>query len=219
MDKHGRPRCKNQNRLLEFVLNSKIILNDRRAPAAGRNELECVDAVLSAVKLMCSHFLFELEGIHHNVFAIEESQRAVYTASNRAKMFYGPCKTSVNMDWLSHCLNFFRHHMMSEEGSTLHENISDLSALQKPSAWQEPLKTGTYPLGRHWKGTYSFLDAAEITKIRRVDAAKACSEYFIDKNVDEGKIQVRNQCPDGVESCDLPFFSHLNSNLRPGAST
>ena len=174
------------------MANSKILLNDRRAPPPGRNEVECVGGVLLAVKLMCSHFLFELQGRIQHIFGMEESQRAVYTASNYAKIFHGPSHTAVNMDWLSHCLNFFRHHMMSEDARTLHGNMSELSEAQKPSAWQEALNTGAYPLGRHWKGTYAFLEASEIAKLRRMDPDKACSEYFMDQNVDEGKIQVRN---------------------------
>lgn len=199
-DRHGRPRCKNQDRLLEFVVRSKLLLNDRCLPPPGRNELDCVDPMLLAVKLMCSHFLFELEGVPHHVFGMGESQQAVYTASNHAKMFHGPTHTSVNMEWLSHCLNFFRYHMMSEDAQTLHGSISELSEVQKPSVWQEPLRTGAYPLVRHWKGTYAFLEASEVAKIRRIDPAKPCSEYFHDKNVDEGKIQVHSPT---LRACEI----------------
>jgi hypothetical protein len=148
--------------------------------------------MLAAIKLMCSHFLFELEGAKHNVFAVEESQRIVYVATNTAPLYGGPKLTDVNMDWVLHCLHFFRHHMMNEEVATLYDAMSELSPQQKPSAWQEPLRSGSYPLGNHWKGTYAFLEAPEIAKLRKLSADQVADAYFCDKNVDEGKIQVRS---------------------------
>jgi hypothetical protein len=176
---------------MNFVLNSKILLNDRRAPSPGRGEPDAIHPVLAAVKLMCSHFLFELEGAKHNVFAVEESQRVVYMATNTAPMYSGPTMTTVNMDWILHCLHFFRHHMMNKETATLYDALDELSPRQKPSAWQGPLRKGSYPLSRHWKGTYSFLHQPEIDKIRELTSDEAGDKYFCDKNVDEGKVQVR----------------------------
>jgi hypothetical protein len=166
---------------MNFVLNSKILLNDRRAPPPARGEPEAIHPVLAAVKLMCSHFLFELESAKHNVFAMEESQRVVYMATNTAPMYSGPTMTTVNMDWILHCLHFFRHHMMNEDTATLYNAIDELSPRQKPSTWQEPLR----------KGSYSFLHQPEIDKIRKLSSDEAGDKYFCDKNVDEGKVQVR----------------------------
>jgi hypothetical protein len=189
VDNNGRPRCKNQTMLLNFVINSKILLNDRRAPSPGRGELSHVHPMLAAVKLMCSHFLFELEDAKHNVFAVEESQRVVYMATNTAPIYQGLTKTDVNMEWVLHCLHFFRHHMMSEDVATLYDVMGELTPHQKPSAWQEPLRRGSYPLGNHWKGTYAFLDVAEIRKLRKLSPDQVGDEYLCDKNVDEGKVQ------------------------------
>lgn len=175
--------------LQDFVLTSKILLNDRRAPPA-RNEPDSVHPMLAAVKLMCSHFLFELEDANHQVFALEESQRFVYMATNKAPLYSGPNLTQINMEWVLHCLNFFRDHMMNQEAATLYDAMSDLSPMQKPSAWQEPLRKGSYALGSHWKGTYSFLDVPEITKLRKISPDEDAEAFFCDKNVDEGKIQV-----------------------------
>lgn len=187
--KNGRRNCKNQDRLREFTLNSKVLIHDRRAPPPREDEHGWIDQMLTAVKLMCAHFLFEFKGITHHIFAFDESQQAVYQSSHMATMFIGPLNKHLNMDWLGHCLDFFRHHMMSEEAGTLFENISELPPSQKPSAWRETLRTGARPLGRYWKGTYAFLDAPELAKLRRLDHTEVSSHYFIDKNVDEGKIQ------------------------------
>ncbi|KAF2131437.1 hypothetical protein P153DRAFT_421501 [Dothidotthia symphoricarpi CBS 119687] len=189
LDEYGRPYCKNQTHLLNFTLNSKMLLSDRRAPPPARGEKDTVNQTLGAVKLMCSHFLFQLEGTKHGVFAVEESQRAVYMPTNTAPIYSGPELKDVNMDWILHCLNFFRHHMMDEEVVTLFSAMEELSVTQKPSVWREPLRQGVQPLCRHWKGTYSFLDPLEIERLRKVPADKVGDEYFSDKNVDEGQIQ------------------------------
>ncbi|CAO2650395.1 Nn.00g016870.m01.CDS01 [Neocucurbitaria sp. VM-36] len=189
LDEYSRPRCKNQTRLIDFILNSKILLNDRRAPAPARGEPVHVNPMLAAVKLMCSHFLFDLESMKHYVFAIEQSQRAVYLSTNAAPIYKGLNLTDVNMDWVLHCLNFFRHHMMNEEAATLFDNINELPMTQKPSAWRKPLREGAHPLGQHWKGTYSFLDPSEVKKIRKLGPDEVGDDSFIDKNVEEGRIQ------------------------------
>lgn len=180
----------NHNVLANFVLNSKMLLNTRRATGPPRNEPQGINAALAAVKLVCSHFLFELEGAKHNVFALEESQRVVYMSTNAAPLYEGPDMTMVNMEWMLHCLNFFRHHMMNEEAMTLHKVISELSPRQKPSSWQEPLRKGSYALGKHWKGTYSFLDTTEVAKLRRMTPDQVSDAFLCDKNIDEGKVQV-----------------------------
>lgn len=124
------------------------------------------------------------------MFAVEESQRAVYLPTNAAPLYTGPELKDVNMDWVLHCLNFFRHHMMEEEVATLFPAMEELSVTQKPSAWREPLRRGVQPLSKHWKGTYSYLESAEIERLRKLPADRVGDEYFCDKNVDEGQVQV-----------------------------
>jgi hypothetical protein len=175
--------------LAKFVLNSKLLLNDRRAPPASRHEPNEVHPLLAAVKLICSQFLFSLDG-PNNVFGVEESQRVVYMATNVAPLYSGPKLTEVNMNWMLHCLQFFRNHMMNEDVASLYSAMEELTSGEKPSAWKEPLRKGSYPLSSHWKGTYAFLDMPEIMKLRKLSADQAADAYFCDKNVDEGKIQV-----------------------------
>ncbi|KZM28198.1 hypothetical protein ST47_g682 [Ascochyta rabiei] len=192
-DEYGRPRCKNQDRLLEFVLNSKILLNDRRPPEeasrAEKGEIKGMNPMLVAVKIMCSPLVFEHENIKHHVFAVEQLQRAVYAATNKAPIYEGLDHTDLNVEWIMKCLDFFRHHMMNQEVMTLSDAMENLSTLQKPTVWQGPLQKGAFPLSKHWKGTYSFLDSNEQRKIRALPNDDDSEIYFSDKNVDEGKIQ------------------------------
>ncbi|KAH6615265.1 hypothetical protein C7974DRAFT_443417 [Boeremia exigua] len=192
-DGYGRPRCKNQDRLLGFILNSKILLNDRRAPDVRTRsetlEKKEINPMLAAVKIMCSSLLFGYEGLKYHVFAIEQLQRAAYAATNKAPIYEGLNQTEINMEWVMKCLDFFRYHMMNTETVTLGDAMEDLSVLQKPTAWQQSLKNGTVPLSRHWKGTYSFLDPNEQRKLRCLSDDDDSDVYFSDKNIDEGKIQ------------------------------
>jgi hypothetical protein len=180
----------NQEILYTFVKNSKLLLHPRRSTRPPRKSPDYVHPALAAVKLMCSHFLFELDNVKHGLTGMEESQRVVYMATNSAPIYTGPTLTDLNMQWILHCMNFFRHHMMSKDVGTLYEVLKDLSAYQIPSAWQDPLRSGTTPLGKHWKGTYAFLDHAEIGRLRRLSPEQLGDDFFPDKNVDEGKIQV-----------------------------
>lgn len=169
-----------------------------------------------AVKLICSHFLFELDGAH--VFAVEESQQVVYMATNTAPLYLGDNRTDVNMAWMLHCMQFFRNHMLNEEVASLYPSMEDLSPTQKPSAWQEPIRNGTRPLSKHWKGTYAFLDVGEVDKIRHLSADQVGDEFFCDKNVDEGKIQVSN--PHTLLSIFTPLQHskhHPQSKLSPSS--
>lgn len=150
-----------------------------------------INPLLAAVKIMCSPLLFEHETIKHHVFAVEQLQRAVYAATNKAPIYEGLDYTSLNLEWVMNCLDFFRHHMMNQEMMTLSDAMEDLPVSQKPGAWQERLKKGTFPLSRNWKGTYSYLHPNEQRKIRALSEDDDGDNYFSDKNLDEGKIQVR----------------------------
>ncbi|KAF2632261.1 hypothetical protein BU25DRAFT_331547 [Macroventuria anomochaeta] len=213
-DEYGRPHCKNQDRLLEFILNSKILLNDRRPPdqrtRSEKNEKKEINPMLTAVKIMCSPLLFEHEDLKHHIFAIEQLQRAAYAVTNKAPIYEGLNYTDVNMEWIMKCLDFFRYHMMNRETMTLSDAMEDLSALQKPTAWQEPLKQGAYPLSKHWKGTYSFLDPNEQRKLRALPDDHDSDIYFSDKNIDEGKIQLDFD-PDRQLKWPKVFEERLNS--------
>jgi hypothetical protein len=211
-------------------MNSKILLNDRR-PQDGPSRTDTgvkkgMNPMLAAVKVVCSPLLFEHENIRHHVFAVEQLQRAVYAATNKAPIYEGPNYNELNMEWVMKCLDFFRHHMMNKEEVTLGDAMEDLSALQKPAAWQSPLRKGTFALSRHWKGTYSYLEPAEQRKIRAMSDDDDSDTFFIDKNVDEGKIQASHHhilLPNISRRLDaskyiykqtLTIDSHLSSTLN-----
>lgn len=181
--------------LQEFVLRSQIILGGRRPPGRTANEPDDFDRGLAAVRLMCTHFVFG-DNVRHrrSWYAIDDAQKAVYAATNTMPLYVGPRKQFVNLEWMMHCMNFFRFHMTSRDAYSLYHTMQDLLPHQKPSPWREPLKTGAYPLSRHWKGTYSYLHNSDLMKFRARNSSRRSRDHddmeIIDLNVDEGKIQV-----------------------------
>lgn len=190
--------------------NSKLLLNNTKRPEhPPRNKQNTVEPTLAAVKLMCSHLLFEFDNVKHGPLGVEEAQRMVYMATNKAPLYTGPTLTDLNMEWILHCMNFFRHHMMSQEAGTLYEVMNELDPYEKPSAWQEQLCSGAAPLHKHWKGTYSYLDVSELAKLRRLSTEQLSDDFFPDKNVDEGKIQVRT-----IDATCRMMLTHAVSSAR-----
>ncbi|KAF1956167.1 hypothetical protein CC80DRAFT_472857 [Byssothecium circinans] len=195
-DEQGRPQCLNQLVIQKFVMDSRLLLNSKRPKAPKSNEPNYVSPSLAAVKLMCSQFLFNPDAdIPHGVVAIEESQQAVYAPTNLAPIFVGPKKNEVNMEWVLHCLNFFRYYMMNPDASALYDNLAEEALSQRPTPWEGPLKSGSYPLGNCWKGTYAYLDHKTLDKLRERSANPSSKKahdgefMFEDLNIDEGKIQ------------------------------
>jgi hypothetical protein len=172
-------------------MDSRLLLNSRRPSAPKAEEPAHVHLSLSAVKIMCSHFLFDMDATsRQSVVALDDSQKAVYAPTNEAPIFLGPEKNVINMEWILHCLNFFRHYMMNPHVSALHENLRDLGPSQHPSPWQGSLKPGAQKLGSSWKGTYAYLNRAELIKLRLKDDPS--NTMFEDLHIDEGKYQVKN---------------------------
>ncbi|KAJ4296664.1 hypothetical protein N0V90_006712 [Kalmusia sp. IMI 367209] len=217
-DEHGYYQCLNMVRLKEFVLQSRILLGGKRPPAAKNNEPDYVDASLAAVRLMCAHFLFDQEGQSCACwYAIDESQKAVYAATNTAPLYIGPKKNCLNMEWMLHCLNFFRYHMMTPDASSLYDTMKGMDVSQKPSPWRGPLQTGSYPLSRWWKGTYAFLEHDTLARFRAHSTSRKAKNYadmiVTDLNVDEGKIQSLQLNFPTVGDCKWPdaFEDRLHS--------
>jgi hypothetical protein len=211
LDDGNRRHCLNMERLKEFVLESRLLLGGRRPPPPKANEDPTVDVSLAAIRVMATHFLFDQALQPGNWFAIDDAQKAVYAATNEAPLYGGPYKNILNMEWVLQCVNFFRYYMSGPLASDLHDTMQDLDESQKPSAWEEPLKSGSYPLGSHWKGTYAFLEHNDLRRFRKLAReGKHAQQIFTDLYVDEGKIQVGNAYPAVVSGANhLGWFQSL----------
>lgn len=152
------------------------------------NSDKAVNPELAAIKLMCSQFLLDASTTLP-VYGFDESQQAVYAPANDARIFTGLNKDQVNMDWLLHTLDFFRAYMTNEDMGRLCGKLAELPIYEKPSAWRGRLEGGCYPLSKHWKGTFAYLEFDELKRFRRKDSKKK-DIVFMDRSVDEGMIQV-----------------------------
>ncbi|KAF2691128.1 hypothetical protein K458DRAFT_382702 [Lentithecium fluviatile CBS 122367] len=193
LGEHGEPQCLNLAALSKFVMNSWILLDGKRPPPPKGNNPKGVHPALAAVRLMCAHFLFDLGGARHNILGIDESQKAVYAPTNLAPLYISDKKNEVNMEWALHCLNFFLFHMKNPDASLLHDKVEELDSFDRPSAWREPLKAGSYPLNKCWKGTYAYMLRPDLDRFREYASGKKHlrpeDTIFSDLNVEEGCIQ------------------------------
>ncbi|KAK3204076.1 hypothetical protein GRF29_106g1594149 [Pseudopithomyces chartarum] len=188
LDDDGQLQCLNMIRLKEFVMNSKLFLNGgKRPPLLGPNETH--DASLSAVRIMLSHFLLDGPRRPGTWFALDDAQKAVYAATNSAPIFTGPNRDVVNMEWILHCMNFFKFYMTSPDEKLFDLLEDDFGPSKRPTPWCEPLKSGTYPLTTRWYGTYSFMDHHPLALFRARTTMPRCGPHIFDHNVGEGKVQ------------------------------
>jgi hypothetical protein len=89
------------------------------------------------------------------------------------------------MDYLKHALNFWkyvlvptsdrdnvtdvlphRYHMLRDVEATLCFAFDALSTSERPQWWDSKLQTGIDKLGKHWKGSYAFVERDEVDFLR-----------------------------------------------------
>lgn len=179
-------QCHNMARLEDFTFDSIILLGGRRTFSTRRTH-----PLLLTVKVMLMHFLVSTHMCNFGGwYALDEAQKMIYAPTNEAPLYLEPNKETVNMEWVFHCMNFFRYYMRTMGASQLYYNLEHLEDDQRPSPWTKPLKSGSYPLKTHWKGTYSFLEPQTLLRFRAVSKNTDNDEVFTDLNIDEGNIQV-----------------------------
>lgn len=84
------------------------------------------------------------------------SQAQVYCIPSEQPLFAGDWKSEINIRWLLHTVNFFKHHLKAEEGEgLLGYTYGELQPDQLPQPWLGHIKPGTQELGSHWKGVQS----------------------------------------------------------------
>lgn len=165
-----------------------MLIQDRRPSDPARFRPFFVRRNLAAVKLMCSPFLFCIEGLNDKVFALDEAQYAVYQSRMNEPIFTDNFR--VNTNWLLQCMNFFRHYLLGAD--KLCTTFDELPAYQKPSLWTGPLRNLRYsvPLNKHWKGTWSSLSDEQLDDIRGLEPYELDKYIFHDLNVADDKILV-----------------------------
>jgi len=124
------------------------------------------DPLLCAVQIVLAPRLFELDYMQGH-FSFPVSQSIVYGSAEEIPIFTGCNGLDVNMEWLLHQVNFWKYHMLREEECSLFKPYTDLEDDERPRFWSEQLTQGYNQLGKHWKGSYAYLDRGVINSIRR----------------------------------------------------
>ncbi|KAF2495820.1 hypothetical protein BU16DRAFT_560682 [Lophium mytilinum] len=213
-DEHGRRTCRNLDELSRFIETSTTLskINEVSLPryTSGTGVAGSYNWTLAAIQLMYSHVLFDNSRIWNEVYNFEHSQQMAYANAIEQPIFIGLDRQLINMEFILHLMNFFRHHMMhKDESHALYEAYKELSAVQKPSAWDRKLKNHDQHIGNDWRGTYAYLEPQEVIAIRAITDGtnkKKKNTIFIDKNVDgstgECPIQSLHLDPVGMRSTD-----------------
>ncbi|KAF2271401.1 uncharacterized protein EI97DRAFT_283724 [Westerdykella ornata] len=191
LDANGRPRCPNQDCIIQFIKNSRAFLCASFRPPVRQNSAVATEEPFYAIQLMCAQLLFNFDPPRYGLLSFEDSQQMVYSHMRDEPIFRGSGNVEINMRWVMHCFSFFHRHMISDSDDTLRSLMQELEAPQSPSAWQGPLVDGPYELSRSWKGTYSYLELHELEQIRAIAQARRSNrmedydnDIFIDKNID-----------------------------------
>ena len=217
LDDEGQPECLNMAHLKEFVFKSKLFLcGSKRPPILKPNEYH--NTSLIAVRIMLAQFLFDGAAPSRSWFAMDDAQKAVYAATNTAPIFLGLRKNMVNVEWIFHCLNFFRYYMTDSDHPLFDTIEEELGPSGRPSPWREPLKSGSYPLAKHWQGTYSFLEHTQLARFRTHPNLTRRDSTVADRNVNEGKIQVRIHDPPPLTLTNNPPTQSLTLDFSPPPS-
>lgn len=123
-------------------------------------------SLLQVVQVCLAHMFLDNERRHYS-YGIPTSQKIVYQDARNEPLFNGVHRSTVNMRWLLNVINLFKNYMTHEEWHSIHSAFGALRETQRPGAWSEKLHVqGTFPIGRRWKGAYTYLDVLELQPVR-----------------------------------------------------
>ncbi|KAK5114906.1 hypothetical protein LTR62_002065 [Meristemomyces frigidus] len=146
--------------LLDEVLTADYTKERKREVIAVPQDL------LQTVQVLLAPAMFDLE-CPRGTFGFPESQHVVYASACDIPIFVGCNNLDVNTEWVLHHLNFWKYHMTRSEEETLHPAFEDLAEDERPRFPSKQLAHGGgEDLGKHWKGSYAYVDRAEISRIR-----------------------------------------------------
>lgn len=129
-----------------------------------------IDPLLATIRVICAPLLLSLK--KHFIdghYGFPDSQLAVYSPATWQPLFGGSCGLDINMEFVLHNVNFWRYHMVRQAEQTLYTPFAELSKAERPQWWREQLKQGGRTLGKHWKGSYAFLNHADLALLRSLD--------------------------------------------------
>ena len=175
--------------------------------------------LLQTLQVLCAPMLLSFEPhIFHHHYGFPDSQSAVYNTANVLPIFGGCNGLDVNMEFILHNINFWKYHILRKAEGTLCDAFENLDEDERPRWWSSQLKEGPQKLGKHWKGSYAYVETTEIDSMRR---GRGDSEQIQDKfagEVESSTFQdLQLELIDNEEDIVWPaaFEHHLRSITLP----
>lgn len=137
--------------ILDAVLNTD---NDWDVDSTPRVKDETSFVML--VQLCLTSISLDPNCCNYKVSHFDMSQAQVYAAPHKQPVFEGGWNQDVNIRWLLHTVNFFKHHVKAGNGEGLFAySYAALEPHQLPQPWLGKIISGTQQLKSHWKGIQS----------------------------------------------------------------
>lgn len=123
--------------------------------------------VLLAIQLILTHLTLTASSTSKiaKSWSFSDSQTLVYTHNSIRPIFKGPNCQEIDIEWTLHVANFFKNHLLNQQELT-HLRYDDLTASERPQCWKNSVSTPTLKLGKHWKGSYAYVEHDELIHIR-----------------------------------------------------
>ncbi|KAI4722389.1 hypothetical protein E4T48_01339 [Aureobasidium sp. EXF-10727] len=157
---------RNMNRLESITKATGLLECVFRRPYA-RGKKSIPNPVLLTVQLVLTHLSLTASPTSKiaKAWGFSDSQSLVYAQNSKRPIFRGPNCQEIDIEWTLHVANFFKNHLLNQHELT-HLLYHDLAATERPQCWTKPLSTTPLKLGKHWKGSYAYVDHDEIVSIR-----------------------------------------------------
>lgn len=109
---------------------------------------------MQTLQLVFTHWQVD-QSLGFRTHSFEFSQQAVYSTAQKWPLFLDKFSTKVNVEYLLHIVNFFKHHMTGFN-EQMFDIVSELEEDEKPGPWDRKLfqGPGVKKLGKYWKGAY-----------------------------------------------------------------
>ncbi|EGP92044.1 unnamed protein product [Zymoseptoria tritici ST99CH_1A5] len=159
--KGGEYTSRNLPALVEFAKKENITFNPNLGTRSARP-----NPLLEIVQVMLAPFMLDLSSTSIvPVTGYLASQNIVYSIPESRPIVLGGI--DVDLEWVLHQINFWRHHLTSEAESSLFYEYDELEPHKKPRFWTEQLHAKHKPdIGRLWKGSFANVDCADLPFVR-----------------------------------------------------
>lgn len=133
---------------------------------------------LYAIQAILAPALFTIGPSYSTLqYGFPDAQTMAYAHNLAAPILGGRYSLEVNMTWLLRNIQFWRHHFLIEDG-ILRPAYEGLELKDRPQWWTEKLSQNAPTLGRHWRGSYAFVNREEMDEIRQ---GRNTEEVIIDQ--------------------------------------